>query len=486
MSDGRCSSAPAPHVSPAFPMPSAAVKRLRVAICGAGIGGLTLAVALSQYPDIDIELYEAAKSLTELGAGIGLFPRPWRVMRKLGVDQELINTCEIKPKEGAVSSFHYRKSDQPMGFEFSTLITNGSLITLHRADFQSALLSRLPKSCRIVCSKRLRTFFQQSSGPTQLEFEDGTTATCDVLIGADGLKSATRAAMINERIKWMQQHGRWEDATDIAKYIHPSWSGLVAYRSLIPAEKLRNLFPGHAVLTTPTQYLGKEGYVIAYPIQQGRMVNCVAFTCRHNLENTRYEGPWVGPADKAQFAGYFAHWEPEVQALLQVRTTSLFTHILNFLSSVKCVEKPLAWAVHTVRPLPSFVSGRVALLGDAAHAMTPHQGSGAGQAIEDAWILAKLLGNPATTRENVHNALRAFDEARRPLAHRIADGCRENGRYFSLAVDGVDFGNGRQTPETWKNLQQLHALVVKNWEWAWTTSIDSTLEDALQMFEATL
>ncbi|KAJ7923437.1 hypothetical protein B0H13DRAFT_1979817 [Mycena leptocephala] len=445
-------------------MASSTPKRLRVAICGAGIGGLTLAVALSQYPDIDVEIYESAAMLAEVGAGVGIFPRPWKIIRMLGLEQDLLKTCEKKPQDGPVPAFNYRKSDQPAGLAFSTLITNGALITLHRADFQTVLLRRLPKSYRINCSKRLRTYIQPQSGPTELVFEDGTRSFCDVLVGADGLKSATRGAFLSERVNWMRGQGRWQEASDIASCIEPVWSGTIAYRALITAERLKASAPGHPVLTTPTQYLGKHGYVIAYPISQGKMINFVAFSCRHDLENTKFDGPWVGPGDKSHFAGIFAHWEPEVQALLY------------------CVENPLRWAVHTVKPLRSFVSGRTVLIGDAAHAMTPHQGSGAGQAIEDAYILATVLGHRSTIRANVPRALQIFDEIRRPAAAAVMEGSRMNGRYFSFEVDGVDFDRCTG-PQLWDNLQKLNSALVKNWEWTWTTSVDGQIQDALRMLE---
>ncbi|KAJ7509595.1 hypothetical protein B0H11DRAFT_1960233 [Mycena galericulata] len=441
-----------------------APKRLRVAICGAGIGGLTLALALSRYPDIDVDVYEAASALAEVGAGIGIFPRPWKIIRMLGLEDDLVKTSELKPKEGPVPAFNYRKSDQQAGFSFSTLITNGPLMTFHRADFQTVLLRHLPKSCRISCSKRLRTYVQQKNGPTELIFEDGTRAFCDVLVGADGLKSAVRQAFLSERASWMQAKGRWQEAADIAACIEPAWSGHIAYRALIPAERLKAVAPGHQVLTTPTQYLGKHGYIIAYPISHGKMVNFVAFNCRHDLENTPYTGPWVGPGDKSQFAQIFAHWEPDVQALLH------------------CVEKPLQWAVHTVKPLRSFVSGRTVLVGDAAHAMTPHQGSGAGQAIEDAYILATVLGHRSTTRETLPRALGIFDKIRRPEAIRVMEASRMNGRYFSFAVDGVDFSR-YAGPQLWDKLQKLHNSVVKNWEWTWSTSVDGSVQEALRMLE---
>ncbi|KAJ7698138.1 hypothetical protein B0H17DRAFT_1051225 [Mycena rosella] len=443
---------------------SSAPKRLRVAICGAGVGGLTLALALSRYPDIEIEVYEAATTLAEIGAGIGIFPRPWKIIRLLGLEHDLLKTCEMKPQDGPVPAFNYRKSDQQVGFSFSTLVTNGALLTFHRADFQNVLLRRLPKSCRLNCSKRLRTYTQRQSGPTELVFEDGTRAFCDVLVGADGLKSAVRRSFLTERVNWMQAQGRWQEATEIGSCIDPIWSGTIAYRALIPAERLKAISPGHQSLTTPSMFLGKHGYIIAYPISHGKMINFVAFNCRHDLEGTQFPGVWMGPGDKSQFAGIFAHWEPEVQVLLH------------------CVDKPLQWAVHTVKPLRSFVSGATALMGDAAHSMTPHQGSGAGQAIEDAYILATVLGHPSTTRETIPRALRIFDEIRRPAAAGVMEACRLNGRYFSFELDGVDLDH-YAGPQLWDKLQKLHGAVVKNWEWAWTTSVDGSIQDALRKLE---
>jgi len=170
-------------------------------------------------------------------------------------------------------------------------------------------------------------------------------------------------------------------------------------------------------------------------------------------------------AEPEAFASVFAHWEPEVQAL------------------ITCVEKPMQWAIHTVRPLPSYVSGRVALLGDAAHAMTPNQGSGAGQAIEDAYLLATVLGHPGTNRNNVHRALKVYDAIRRPAAHTAVEMSRINGRYFTFELDGVDLDTVHPRQQ-WDSLQRIGKAVVKNWEWAWTTSFRSTLQDALHMLES--
>ncbi|KAF8888107.1 salicylate hydroxylase [Infundibulicybe gibba] len=440
-------------------------KKIRVAVCGGGIGGLTAAVALGQYPNIEVEVYEAATKFGELGAGIGIFPRPWQIMKKLGLDQDLLKSTEIKPKEGPVTSFRYRKSDRPEGLDFYTLITQGNLLTFHRPDFQQVLLRRLPKSCRTCCSKRLRSYIQRPSGPIEVTFEDGSRTTCDVLIGADGLKSAVRQALLGEKAQYAGSQQKFQEAADITSCIDPAWSGTNAYRALIPAHRLREKSPNHPIFTRPTQYLGKNGYIIAYPISHGKMINFVAFLSRHNLENTKFNGPWVSTVEKSDFVHLFANWEPEVQELMA------------------CVERPLKWAIHTVRPLPSFVSGGVALVGDAGHATVPHQGSGAGHAIEDAYFLATLLGHPATTRETLHRALRIYDQVRRPYALRMQEKSRLNGRYFTMNVDGLNFDtlSGDRLRE---KLHQLGETFTKNWEWAWTTTIDSSLQQAIQLLES--
>lgn len=129
----------------------------------------------------------------------------------------------------------------------------GNLMVFHRADFQKVLLRRLPKSCKTHCSKRLRSYTQRRSGPIELLFEDGSTNTCDVLIGADGLKSTVRRSFLGEKAL-VAQSKRWlAEVTEINAAVDPVWSGTNAYRALIPAERLRARAPGHRVFTEPSQ-----------------------------------------------------------------------------------------------------------------------------------------------------------------------------------------------------------------------------------------
>ena len=122
-------------------------------------------------------------------------------------------------------------------------------MTFHRADFQTVLLRKLPTSYRVYCSKRLRSYEQRHGGPITLLFEDGTSAFCDVLVGADGVKSAVRRSLLGEKASRAQSQNNWSEAADITALIEPTWSGTNAYRALIPADRLRSRRPNHPALT---------------------------------------------------------------------------------------------------------------------------------------------------------------------------------------------------------------------------------------------
>ncbi|KAF7770266.1 hypothetical protein Agabi119p4_6240 [Agaricus bisporus var. burnettii] len=459
--------------------------KLRVGICGCGIGGLVLAIALSRYRDVEVSIFEAATKLAEVGAGVGVFPRPWEIIQKLGLEDELLRVTEVKRREGpgkfyhvwstrtsldfviVVRTFSYRKSDCAEGIDFYTLFTQGTLISFHRADFQQVLLRRLGSQYKIHCGKRLRAYTQRHNGPIKLWFEDGSAATCDVLIGADGLKSAVRKTLMTEKAQLAQSEGRRAEAADYLASIEALWSGTVSYRAVIPTEALRSRCPNHRVFTQPVQYLGKNAHIVAYPISGGKMINFAAFVARHEKENTKFDGPWFAPAEKEELAKHFRGWEPEVQML------------------VNSADQPLRWAIHTVKPLSTFVDGRVAIMGDAAHAMHPTQGSGAGQSIEDAYVLATVLGHPSTDGScaSIQRALKIFDIVRRPRALDVSEGSRLNGQYFGLKYKGVDFSS-LQGEILQNKLVELMETVKRNWAWTWSTSPDDAYEEAIQLLES--
>ncbi|KAL1750992.1 hypothetical protein FB107DRAFT_294210 [Schizophyllum commune] len=401
--------------------------RLRLAICGTGLGGLVAAHCLAQYPDIDATVYEGASCLEEVDAGIGFWPRPMEILKPLGLEEELME-----------------RSCAEAGKEEDTKFICRRQLRVHRADFHTVLVAHIRKLGRenVVCSKRLSSYSDASSSfdapsPIFYGFSSsciasyGTVATCDVLVGADGLKSRVRVGMM-ERLVFeatRQAAGpagaEGEAETEaLAAAAQPVWSGFVAYRVLISADKLRERAPEHSLLSNPMLYFGKNACIVGYSIQNGACLDVIFFTFDSAQEHDVHPGEWMRKAAKAEFAGAFEGWEPEVQAMLN------------------CVDGALRWAVHTTKPpgLPTFVHGRKALLlGDAAHSMTPFQGSGAGQAVEDAWLLAHLLGYPAVTRDTIPEALRVYDAARRHVAQDVQERSRVNGHLLALNYRGIDF-----------------------------------------------
>ncbi|KAG5634066.1 hypothetical protein H0H81_003564 [Sphagnurus paluster] len=360
------------------------------------------------------------------------------VLKRLGLADELLKYTEVR--EGGVNTIR----------------------SFHRPDFQQALVGRLPASCRIHCSKRLQSYCQQPTGQIEIQFEDGSTTTCDVLIGADGIKSAVRRTFAHEKVTLARSQGKSTGAAEHEAFADPVWSGMVAYRALIPLEKLRLVAPDHPTLLTsaPCCYVGKNKFIIVYPMSRGKFVNFVAYDSQPELEGTTFNGPWVSTVSPTELAGLFSTWETDIQTL------------------ISCVENPLLWAVHTVNTLESFISGRVALVGDAAHAMTPFQGSGAGQAIEDAFILATLLGHHATTLQTLDHALLVYDKVRRPRAVEVVANSRESGRL--LMLHDYDF-RGMSDDAVLKELHTIGEKHDRSADWTWNTSIDESVEEALTM-----
>ncbi|KAI5823248.1 FAD/NAD(P)-binding domain-containing protein [Schizophyllum commune Tattone D] len=283
--------------------------------------------------------------------------------------------------------------------------------------------------------------------PIHLHFEDGAVATCDVLIGADGLKSRGRIGMMERLVSEATRQaagpagaegrlaGTEAEAEALTAAAQPVWSGFVAYRVLISADKLRERAPEHSLLSNPMLHFGKSAVefqcIVGYSIQNGACFNVIFFTFDPAQERGVHPGEWMRKAAKAEFAGAFKRWEPEVQAMLD------------------CVDGALRWAVHTTKPpgLPTFVHGRTALLGDA-----------------DAWLLAHLLGDPSVTRDTIPEALRVYDAARRPVAQDVQERSRVNGHLLALNYRGIDF-DALQGEAQRAALIELGEQMQRDWEW---------------------
>ncbi|KAJ7772572.1 FAD/NAD-P-binding domain-containing protein [Mycena maculata] len=397
--------------------------KLRVAICGGGIGGLCLAVPLSKQAHLQVDVYEAAGRFTEIGAGLMIWSRTWRIFELLGLAADFAKVADSEPNPDVGIGFNYRRSDRPQGFHWNFVSMPYGCIRFHRAHFLDVFVEHLPPGVAHF-GKRLVSYERRAGGEIGLTFADGTHAECDVLVGCDGIKSVVRAELLRSKAA--------EDARpELLKLIEPKWTGTIAYRGLVPSTEIPSRNGAkHDTLATPMMYCGQNKHIVAYSIAQGHIVNWVAFASEPEKDDTDYGAEWVKPCSKEEVLQTFSGWESEAVELLER------------------VDNPTKWVIHHLHPLPFYVADRVVLLGDAAHGMTPHLGAGAGQAIEDAFILAKVLeaAAPGEYRSSLKSeknglhyvtstldaALAAYEQTRLPVANHVLTSADESGKMYEF------------------------------------------------------
>ncbi|OJA17266.1 hypothetical protein AZE42_03032, partial [Rhizopogon vesiculosus] len=248
--------------------------KFRVAICGAGIGGLFLAVTIGKFADcnVQVDLYEAHDTITTAGTGIVVSRHIMEVMEVLGLHQEVIRVSAEPPSSsyGLLSvvyppyltifvppGLRFRKSDISQGgFEWFHRIfqQHNPDINIHRKYLVDILNQQIPSSCTVHFNKGLTKYVKQSAGSLVLHFADESTETTDVLIGADGIHSSVRKTLfetINEDLI---------DPGKIRNYSDASWTGTLIYRAIIPLEKL---------LQTDPENVALRDFVIVSPRESG-------------------------------------------------------------------------------------------------------------------------------------------------------------------------------------------------------------------------
>lgn len=312
---------------------------LRVAVVGAGIGGLTAAIAL-RANGIDATVYEQAHALKALGAGVSIATNGSRILNTLGVGDAVAAIA------GPVTHYQFRTwQSDPIAGEPSALGFGDPARTwcLHRGEFQKILADALPADA--LCLGRSCVGATEHGDGVRVEFADGTTVDADLLVGADGIHS---------RLQGM-----------VTRAAEPVSEGIMAYRGLIPADRLR----GVVDMNASSMWLGPGQSFLAYPVSAGNLLNIVAFVPT-NLTVTE---SWTAPGDVAELAAAYRGWDPTV------------------LSIIGAMDSTFRWGIYDREPLDRWSTNRITLLGDSAHAVTPHLGQGANQAIEDAMTLAVVL-----------------------------------------------------------------------------------------------
>ena len=387
----------------------------KVLIAGGGIGGLAAALALLRR-GFDVEVYEQASALKEVGAGLQLSANCNRALYELGLGEHLQRlSCEATGKEVRLWSTGDTWKLFDLGAQ-SVARYGYPYFTVYRPDLLTVLAAgvRACKPDAIHLGARSRGFEQDGDGVTLL-LETGTVRG-DVLIGADGVHSSIRQGLFGAD--------------------RPEFTGLMAWRGVIPMARL----PERMRRMVGTNWVGPGGHIVHYPLRAGELMNFVG---------VRERGDWqveswsvAGKVDEA--LADFAGWHEDIQLM------------------IRAIDVPYKWALMHRAPLPKWSVGRVSLLGDACHSTLPFLAQGAAMAIEDGFILARALEDYSDAAV----ALGHYEAARRARTTRMVEGAAANTKRFHNPELAQVEGARAYVDREWNE-----ARVKERYEWLFTYDV---------------
>ena len=349
----------------------------KIGINGAGIGGLAAAIALRKLGQ-DVVVFEQAARFARVGADINLTPNAVRALDGLCVGEALRETA-ARPTHRISRVWNTGEETSRLAMSDEAEIRYGApQLTMHRGDLMTALERALPAAC-VRLGKKATGLERHEAGAT-LRFADGTQEDVDVLIGADGIHSAVRTSLFGPE--------------------HPVFTGVVAYRAVVPAERLASV-PN---LQAFTKWWGPEAtsQIVTFPLNRGREIFVFATVAQEAWRNESWTTPGRVEDVREAYAGFHA----EARALLDA------------------CDDVLISALYVRDPLPAWSAGTVTLLGDACHPMMPFMAQGAGMAIEDGVVLARCLVE--ADGKDIPAALARYQAARHERTSRIQIGSRSN------------------------------------------------------------
>ncbi|KAI4146401.1 MAG: hypothetical protein L6R39_003471 [Caloplaca ligustica] len=409
---------------------SPARKDFSVAIVGGGLGGLSLAIGLIKR-GVPVQVYEGASEWTDAGAGVVFARNSIEAMKRISPDIHV----EFS-KHAAGQGWASKKTNY---MDFRDGMTDGDLLTsvecrdtgqqsVHRTLFAKDMVALLPEGT-FHMGKRMSHLENRADGGYTLRFADGSSADADAIVGGDGIRSRCRQILLGE------------DSPE-AK---PQFAGEFAYRGMVPMEKAVEVL-GDEFARNSMVNVALDGLTTSYPVEQGRLLNIVA---ARSLDKWDHD-EWVVPSNKKSAIDDFAGYGPLIQRVISL------------------LDNPFKWALYHHPQCSTFYKGRFALIGDAAHATTPHQGAGCGQAFEDALILCSLLADDkVVSPAQIEDAFAAYDAVRRPRALKIVSTSRENGEICMLQGEktGRDFG-------------RIKKSLDERFQWIWYEDFDQQMATA--------
>jgi salicylate hydroxylase len=341
-----------------------------IAVIGGGIGGLAAALALVRR-GIDVNVYEQAAELSEIGAGVQIAPNGTRVLHSLGLKAAL-ETVQVLPAGREIRLWDSGQRWKLFDLGMESVERYGfPYITIHRGDLHGviaqALMREKPGSIHL---NRKCVGVSQESDHVELRFETGDPVKAKLVIGADGVRSAVRASLFGAP--------------------KPKFVGIIAWRSVVPME----LVPDSISRTIGTNWVGPGGHVVHYPVRAGKLLNFAGM-----CERTDWTGEgWNVRGTTEEVLNDFQGWHEDVVSLISK------------------IEVPYKWALALRPSMEAWSKGRCTLLGDACHPMVPFLAQGVNMALEDGLVLARCL----ETHPSDHMAAFAqYESARRPRANKV-------------------------------------------------------------------
>lgn len=435
----------------------AAREPFKVAIVGGGLGGVILAIGLLRR-HVPVHIYEAAGGFGEIGAGVTMGPSAVTALGLISPDLlEAFKTHMTSDSTGGLTFLTFRRgmslespnqghldsdagpADPGDDILFSLPSAEAApgwtatpaRMAVHRARFLDEIIKHVPTDS-VSFHKTLTSIrdMDDDGGAVELLFADGTSASYQAVIGCDGIKSITR---------------RYVQGGSTA----PQFADEYAYRALVPMNEFQALM-GVDKSTNGQMYLGHGRYIITYPVEHGETVNMVGVV-RTSTGGVWPHDNWLVNSTREDLLRDYAGWDGR---------------LLNLLASYGTSEK---WALFHYPSSSPYYRGRVCLLGDSAHATTPHLGAGAGQAMEDAYVMAELLGGADCqgSQHKIRGLFAAYDTVRRPRSQQVVHKSYVTGFTYAFQEEGVG-----------ADVARIRQVLGERLRWLYMEDLATEVEDA--------
>ncbi|MBM6551438.1 FAD-dependent monooxygenase [Marinomonas ostreistagni] len=351
----------------------------QVIVVGAGIGGLTLAIALARQ-GYQVRIFEQADALSEVGAGLQLSPNAVKVLRTLGLEH-VLKDYVYQPENAAIR--HYQSGRYFLKSELGLQAEQrygAPYWHIHRADLHGVLVQAC-YSAGVEIELGHKVLGYRSDKKKATVLLENKTEYCDLVVGADGIHSKVRELMLGIQA--------------------PIFTGQVAWRGVIRADQIK----GVELKPDATVWAGPNQHMVTYYLRGGEFVNFVAVEERAEWSNES----WRQEGKVSELQSKFAGWHPEVTRMLDA------------------CDATFMWALNGRPTLPKWSDQRVVLLGDACHPMLPFMAQGAAMAIEDAYVLSQLL-----SKHDYPTAFTQYETIRKPRTSAIQKLSRENAGLYHM------------------------------------------------------